>query len=51
MQAGDVFNAENLKSIRPANGIHPRHYEEILGKRACMEISAGTPLHVDMIER
>jgi len=51
LKAGDLFTAENLRSIRPAHGMHPRHYEEVLGKRASIEISAGTPLHSDMIER
>lgn len=44
MQAGDVFTADNLRSIRPAMGLHPRHYEDVLGQKATQDIAAGTPL-------
>ena len=44
MKAGDVFTADNLRSIRPAMGLHPRHYETVLGQAATQDITAGTPL-------
>lgn len=44
VSAGDVFTPENLRSIRPAMGLHPRYYEDILGKTATQDIAAGTPL-------
>lgn len=44
MKKGDVFSAENLRSIRPAMGLHPRHYEAVLGQTATQDIPAGTPL-------
>lgn len=50
MKKGDVFTEENMRSIRPAFGIAPMYYEEILGKRARRDISRGTPLkweHID----
>lgn len=50
MKKGEVFTAENMRSIRPGFGMAPRYYEEILGKRARCDISRGTPLkweHVD----
>lgn len=50
MKKGDVFTAENMRSIRPAFGMAPMYYEEILGKRARCDISRGTPLkweHID----
>ena len=30
MKAGDVFTPKNLRSVRPANGLHTMYYEEIL---------------------
>ena len=51
IKAGEVFTAENIRSIRPAHGMHPRHYENLLGKKASVDIDAGSPLQVDMIER
>jgi sialic acid synthase SpsE len=44
MKAGDTFTKENLRSIRPAMGLHPRNYETVLGKTARKAIEAGTPL-------
>ena len=42
--AGEEFNHENLRSVRPAHGLHPRHLEEFMGSRAVTDIPAGTPL-------
>lgn len=50
MKKGDVFTEKNMRSIRPAFGMAPMYYEEILGKKARSDISRGTPLkweHVD----
>jgi pseudaminic acid synthase len=42
--AGDILNETNLKIIRPANGIAPKHWEEIVGKKAKTNLKTGTPL-------
>lgn len=44
MKAGDVFTEANLRSIRPGNGLSPKHLKELLGKKAARDISAGTPM-------
>lgn len=49
VQAGEVFTEENLRSIRPGHGLHPRHLREILGRRANRNIQRGTPLTLDMV--
>lgn len=49
IKAGEVFTEENVRSIRPGNGLHTRHLEEILNKRAACDIQYGTPLTWDMI--
>ena len=49
MQVGDIFDEQNVRSIRPANGMHPRHYRDILGKKACIAIKAGSPLCIEML--
>ena len=51
MKKGDSFTPENLRSIRPANGLHPKYYEDILGKRANCNLSFGTPMKLEYIEK
>lgn len=46
---GELFTPSNVKSIRPANGLHPREYKAVLGKTANQSIAAGTPLSRDLI--
>ena len=44
VQAGEIFTEENVKSIRPGYGMHPKFYPEVLGKVAMEAIEAGTAL-------
>ena len=50
MRAGETFATANVRSIRPADGLHPRHLDEVLGCRAARDIERGTPLDWDLIE-
>ena len=49
MKAGEVFSAKNLRSIRPANGLPPKHWEEVIGRRAARDIPRGTPLTWELL--
>ena len=42
--AGEIFTDENIRSIRPAAGLAPRRYEQILGQAARVDIPRGSPL-------
>jgi pseudaminic acid synthase len=44
IQAGEFFAPENVRSIRPGHGLHPRFLPDILGKTASQNIRRGTPL-------
>jgi pseudaminic acid synthase len=44
IKKGELFTEKNVRSIRPANGLHPRHLEEVLGKRAACDVERGTPM-------
>jgi N-acetylneuraminate synthase len=44
ISAGEPFTAANVRAIRPADGLHPRHLETILGRTARIDIARGTPL-------
>jgi len=47
---GGKLTAENIRSIRPGYGLSPKHLPEILGRRARVGISRGTPLSWDLVE-
>ena len=49
MVAGEVFTASNVRSIRPGQGLHPRHLRQVLGHRAACDITLGTPLSWELI--
>ncbi len=49
VRCGALFTPENVRSIRPAHGLHPRHLNEILGRYATRDISRGSPLSWEMI--
>ena len=44
IKAGEFFTPENVRSIRPAHGLAPKHLPEILGRRAAVDLPKGTPL-------
>ena len=46
---GDIFTNENLKIIRPGNGLAPKFIDNIIGKTAKVSIKAGTPLNWDIL--
>ncbi len=49
MRAGDEFTAETVRSIRPADGLHTRFLDQILGRHASRDIARGTPLAWDLV--
>lgn len=47
IKAGEKFTAENVRSIRPSNGLHPKYYEGLLGKTAVRDLPFGTALKLE----
>jgi sialic acid synthase SpsE len=48
--AQEEFTSDNVRSIRPGFGLHPKHYKEVLGKKATRRIEVGERLTWDLIE-
>ena len=46
---GEELTSENLKIIRPGDGLLPRHWDTVLGRKATRDLAAGTPLGWDGI--
>jgi N-acetylneuraminate synthase len=49
MKAGEVFTKDNLRALRPGEGLPPKYYEILLGKRVTRNIPKGTPVNWDLI--
>ena len=51
LKKGEMFTSENVRSIRPGDGLHTRHLAEVLGKTAALDIARGTPLSWDLVNQ
>ncbi len=49
VRKGELFTERNVRSIRPANGLPPKHLPEVLGRRAARDVKRGTPLNWDLV--
>lgn len=47
--AGELLTADNIRSIRPGQGMKPKYYQEILGRFAKKDIQYGEPILPEMI--
>ncbi len=50
VKKGEIITKENIRSIRPGYGLHPKYYEDILGKKFSVDTKRGEPLRINMIE-
>ena len=49
MKAGEVISMENIRIIRPGNGLESRYLDIILGRKLQQDTIAGTPLSWNII--
>ena len=50
IKAGDEITTENVRSIRPSNGIRPKYLAEMLGKRAGRDLKYGEPVTEEFLK-
>jgi len=50
IQEGEEITAKHLRIIRPGNGLPPKFYDILLGKRASCNIKKGTPMNWGFIK-
>jgi len=49
VKAGEPFTAENVRSIRPGFGLHPRYYHDVIGKTAIVDLQKGDRLSLEVV--
>lgn len=47
---GDIISGQNVRSIRPGFGLHPKFFKSILGKRVNRALKQGTALRIEYVE-
>lgn len=50
IKVGEIFSEENIRSIRPGNGLHPKFLSNILGKKTQIDLKRGTPMKLEYID-
>ncbi|MGD9719205.1 MAG: pseudaminic acid synthase [Sulfurimonadaceae bacterium] len=50
IKKGEVFTEQNIKSVRPSNGLHPKYLDDVLGKRACCDLDFATPMQMKYVK-
>ncbi|NNE32367.1 MAG: pseudaminic acid synthase [Winogradskyella sp.] len=49
VKEGEIITENNVKSVRPGYGLHPKHYASLMGKKFNKDFEKGTPLKLSMI--
>jgi len=50
IKAGDLITKDNVRSVRPGYGLHPKYLTDIIGKKAVDSLSKGTAIKMKMFE-
>ncbi len=50
IKRGELLTEINIRSVRPGYGLHPRHFCEIIGKKATKDVVKGNPVDWDIVE-
>lgn len=50
IEVGDEITTENVRSIRPSNGIRPKYLKEMIGKKAKSSVKYGEPITREFFE-
>ena len=50
IKAGQSLTKFNFKSVRPGFGLHPKYYNDVLGKKVKRDLGIGDRLNLDDLE-
>ena len=51
VKIGDTILEENIRSVRPGFGMHPKYYKSILGRKFTKDVLKGTPLSENLFSK
>ncbi len=49
IKKGDFITEQNVRSVRPGNGLHPKYLQECLGKKSNRDLEVGTPFSLEFL--
>jgi pseudaminic acid synthase len=49
IKAGEIISEQNIKSVRPGFGLHPKYYKDILGKTVMRDFKRGDRLSLNLL--
>lgn len=50
MKAGDIITEENIRSVRPGFGLHPKYLSELFGKKVNQDLTKGDRFILDFMK-
>lgn len=50
IKKGELFTEENIKSVRPSNGLHPKYLQDVLGKYANRDLAFATAMKMEYVD-
>ena len=50
IKKGDIISEDNVRSIRPGFGLHPKYLKEILGKKVNKDLKKGIPFELNFVK-
>ncbi|MHC8949277.1 pseudaminic acid synthase [Sphingobacterium hungaricum] len=50
MKSGDSINENNVRSVRPGFGLHPKYFQEILGKKVNRDLEHGDAFQLNYVD-
>jgi N-acetylneuraminate synthase len=49
LAAGELLSSDSVRVLRPAGGLPPKHFDEVLGKRVKSAVKRGTALTAELL--
>ncbi|PTC00322.1 pseudaminic acid synthase, partial [Thalassospira xiamenensis] len=49
MLAGEVITSDCIRSVRPGFGLAPKYFEQLIGKRLLVDVSANLPVRLECL--